>query len=67
MYYVKAVPKVGRWRVTDVKLQRINNPVRGRHDSGEQKTTRSAGKGGRHTAAVPQRTVAESWANTMRI
>ena len=31
VYYVKAVPKVAVTR-TDVKVQRINNPVRGRHD-----------------------------------
>ena len=31
VYYVKAVPKVAVAR-TDVKVQRINNPARGRHD-----------------------------------
>ena len=31
VYYVKAVPKVAVTR-TDVKVQRINNPARGRHD-----------------------------------
>ena len=34
-YYVKAVPKVAVTR-TDVKVQRINNPVRGRHDRGTE-------------------------------
>lgn len=35
VYYVKAVPKVAVTR-TDVKVQRINNPVRGRHDRGTE-------------------------------
>ena len=35
VYYVKAVPKVAVTR-TDVKVQRINNPVRGRHERGTE-------------------------------